>query len=119
MSEVDRQVASLSEGNTVLTAAAKEEAKKLLLGTPKEFSESVLGLLKQVVEGKATVELGERGHIGGAAATKDDAQKFSEVVDGIVKNDNLEYADAVSRASAMHPELFEAYRSQSYSFREN
>jgi hypothetical protein len=119
MSEVDRQVASLSEGNTVLTAAAKEEAKKLLLGTPKEFSESVLGLLKQVVEGKATVELGERGHIGGAAAIKDDAQKFSEVVDGIVKNDNLEYADAVSRASAMHPELFEAYRSQSYSFREN
>jgi Mu-like prophage I protein len=117
LSETDRRLQKLSEGKkSVLTPAALEVARSLILSAPEKFGQQVEQLLQAVVEGKATVQLGEFGHVGGGQGDKNGADLFLDEVNAVMKADNLAFSEAMSRVASLKPQLYYEYTQNSYAF---
>jgi phage I-like protein len=113
LADVDSKITKLSDtqggGRIVLSPAAKELAKKVMVGVPTSLSDDVYKLLELAAGGKATVELGERGltSVGGEVNA---AKQFSDEVDKVRTEKKLSYTDAVALVAREQPDLYTGYR---------
>jgi phage I-like protein len=113
LADVDSKITKLSDtqggGRVVLSPAAKELAKKVMVGVPTSLSDDVYKLLELAAGGKATVELGERGltSVGGEVNA---AKQFSDEVDKVRTEKKLSYTDAVALVAREQPDLYTGYR---------
>jgi phage I-like protein len=118
----------LSETHNLVTKLSEpKDGQALAAGTQKLLSDALLvptqENIMKLVQGYQTVQLGEtdahKGNHGGGDGS-DGVKKFNEAVDKLMKDDkDLKYADAVDKVALSDPELFQAYRASSYSFKEN
>ncbi len=104
----------------ILTPRAKELAARVLNECPAHLTESVWELLGLFRKGtSAMVELGERAgasvHYG---TERTSTEQFTSFVAALQKdNPKLSEREAMDMAAAQHPEVYNQYREDSYSFR--
>jgi phage I-like protein len=115
LSEVNVTLGELSQGDNALPVALHEDVKKVLTEVPVQHAEKFAEVLKKIHK-TGLVKLGEQGSSetkpgGDGQATK----RFNEEVKKLTEGEGaLGYADAVERIAASDPELFEAYREESF-----
>lgn len=116
LSETAMLVKKLSEpvDGRALPAGAQTALNDALL-TPSV--ENVTKLMEAITK-TGFVQLGETHVEQSGGEITDAVKKFNELVDKKVKDDEMQYADAVDAVALAEPKLFEAYRSGSYAFRE-
>ena len=114
--QLSEVTASAAAKKRAVPPAVMDSLKALMIKAPKQFSDELLVVVKQLGE-VGFVELGERaGQSGG-----DDKPAAERFVDAVKKlqedNKDLSYGDAVERVAAGDPKLFSEYQSDSYAFR--
>lgn len=113
LADVDSKITRLSDGEgggrIVLSKAARDLAKKVLVGAPTQLSDDVYKLLELAAGGKATVELGERG-FSSTGDGENAAKKFSDEVDKVRTEKKLSYSEATALVAREQPELYNGYR---------
>jgi phage I-like protein len=110
LAEVTKTVASLTDSSSkiALSSTARELAGKILLG--EDVPDSMQLLLNSLVNGSATVELGERGRAR-TEGEKSGIQELNDAVAAVRATDKeLTYSSAVTRVLAEKPALYSAYR---------
>ena len=114
LAEVQRTLSNLTEGNNVLSPAAKELAEPFMLTLGSDAHKKFAEILQMFVEGKGVVELGERGVARKVISTEDQmtgVRAFSEAVKKVqADNKDLTYAQAVHAVTLNDPDLYEQYR---------
>jgi phage I-like protein len=121
--EADSQVAKIAklDDKHELSAAAQKQLREVLLASPsKQFSDNLASLIQGLGK-EAIVVLGEKGgsENHGDADGQASTDKFNVEVKKLMEGENpMTYGDAVEKVSSTHPELFEGYRQESYSFRD-
>jgi hypothetical protein len=111
----NRLSALITGAKVSLTPVVLNEAKDLLAELPSGQADKVFGMLKAIVEGDGTIELGERGTTdptkqGGVTKTK--KQELNEAVAALQTNDKLSYTDALERVSRTQPQLYREYQQE-------
>ena len=116
LSETAMLTKKLSEpvDGRALPAGAQKLLNEALL-TPS--TENIVKLM-EAVNKTGYVQLNETEVHQGGGEVQDAVKKFNEQVDKLVKEDEMQYADAVDAVALAEPQLFEAYRAGSYAFRE-
>jgi hypothetical protein len=118
-SELRLKLAELSDSKMALPPSVEDQLVAALADPNKV---DVAKLFEAVGTLKKTgfVQLGERGRAGQqGAGNSDEYGRFEKAVKELMaKDDKLSYADAASQVALMDPDLYEAYRQNSYSFKE-
>jgi len=121
LSEAANKVAKLSEptkDNRVLPAVVQTQLQEILVSAPKTLSDKITTMVTSLNEA-GYVQLGERGESSGPASESTDAiKRFNDEVAKVMVNDKLSIGDATERVASLHPQLFQEYRAESYSFKE-
>ena len=121
LAEVEKQLTELQAGRVfALAPTAREGLRNLMLRLPAEGNKALTEFLVSVTEGKALVDLSERGYTGrrdnplaGGATTR-----FNEAIEGLLAaNKEMNYGDAVERVARENPTLFAEYREDNYTFK--
>lgn len=103
------------EKGFAIPPVSQDALTKAFMDSPSQkFTETLQQAFDELFD-KGLVQMGEKGH--SRAGTGDDSAvfKFAELTKEIQKEDDkLSYADAVVRAAARNPELFEQYQQESY-----
>jgi len=114
LSEVQRTLGELSEGNYVLSPSAKALAEPFMLTLAPESRMKFAEILKHFVERKGVVQLGEMGQSRRVISAEDQmtgVKAFSEAVKAAqVENKQLSYASAVQQVATEDPSLYDNYR---------
>ncbi|MET0466936.1 MAG: phage protease [Chitinophagaceae bacterium] len=114
--QIQAKLAEFDNSKLVLTPVAKKQVYDLLVAMPTELHEPFWGLLTNLKKSQSfLVELGERAGAsvklnGGETATK----RFTEMVNKLMANDKLSYADAVTQAASNDRSLYNEYRTESF-----
>lgn len=115
LQEVRRKMSEVGNARRILAPHVSEKLSELVAAMPPKAGNLVIELTKEILSDNGTVELGERGRAA-AGSTRDAGTRFNTEVQKLMEADaNLGYADAVTQVSAIHPDLFEAYREASTS----
>lgn len=115
LQEVRRKMSEVGNARRILSPHVSEKLSELVAAMPPKAGNLVIELVKEILTDNGTVELGERGRAA-AGSTRDAGTRFNNEVQKLMEADpNLGYADAVTQVSAVHPDLFEAYREASTS----
>jgi len=110
LQEVRRKMSEVGNARRILAPHVSEKLSELIAAMPPKAGNLVVDLVKEVLTDSGTVELGERGRAA-AGSMRDAGTRFNSEVQKLMESDeNMGYADAVTRVSAANPELFEAYR---------
>jgi phage I-like protein len=119
LQETNIRVAKLNEGAKLgVTPAAIGKIKDLALELPTTIADKFFSLVEELTAGNGLVDLSEHGkpvgNDAGATATK----KFNDAAEKYAKENEVSFADATSAVATADPDLFSAYRAESY-VREN
>lgn len=110
LQEVRRKMSEVGNARRILAPHVSEKLSELVAAMPPKAGNLVLELIKETLTDDGTVELGERGRAA-AGSVRDAGTRFNGEVQKLMEADaNMSYADAVTRVSAIHPDLFDAYR---------
>ena len=112
---VDSKLSEFDNSKLVLTPAAKELAREIMLAVPDEVSSKFYEFMESVrTSSNFMVELGERSGAsvrrGTSSADKSATQIFSERVNEKMLNEKMDFLDAADKVAAEDPALYEAYR---------
>lgn len=117
LSEANTAVQQLSEGKGyVLPVPAQEKLLQILVKSPKQLSDEIVGLFAEVKE-KGLIELQERGRLRpehDVLNTDDPVKLFTESVNRRMAENNLNYVDAVHQLASENPGLYKAYRNATF-----
>lgn len=115
LSEVELGLKSLDEpgAKTTLSPAIVEQAKAVILNSPRAVGDEVMKLLKEIQK-SGLISLGEQGRQTTDGNTKTATQQFMERSDSLAKSEKISLSDAMTQISSQDPALFEQYRSESY-----
>ncbi len=118
LSEAKVTLSEVGDEKTRLSPAIKGELAKILVGLPTKLSESLVKVLDSLVEGKATVQLGEIGSSNDHGSDDGNADEvFNKSIKALMEGeDGLSFGDAVVQASMDNPEQADGYRRNAYSF---
>lgn len=112
---VDSKLSEFDNSKLVLTPAAKELAREIMLGLSDELSGKFYEFMESVrTSSNFMVELGERSGAavrrGVSSADKSATQLFSERVNALMLNEKMEFLAAAEKVAQEDPALYEAYR---------
>jgi phage I-like protein len=124
LAEVEKRLAELQTGKTFAIApSAKEGLRALMLKMPQDGMTALTEFLVSVTEGKALVDLSERGYTGRREPLTGDATvRFNEAIQAEIQRLTeaklpADYGTAVENVSRNNPRLFEEYREGTYLFK--
>ena len=124
LAEVDKRLTELQTGKTFAIApSAKEGLRALMLKMPAEGMVALTEFLTAVTEGKALVDLSERGYTGRRDPLSGDSTvRFNDAIQAEIARlkeagQPHDYGTAVENVSRANPRLFEEYREASYLFK--
>lgn len=124
LAEVEKQLTELQTGKTFAIApSAKEGLRALMLKMPTEGAKALHEFLVAVTEGKALVDLSERGYTGQHERLSGDATvRFNEAVKAELAEmkatgQTENYGVAVENVARKNPALFNEYREDTYQFK--
>jgi hypothetical protein len=107
---VELALEKFSKGKKVLSAAAIDKTREILLVAPKELSDKITALLETVLsDDGAVVELGEQGGSAPESRNSDAIKQFTDKVKELQTTHKLSYADASVMLSTQDPQLHSAY----------
>jgi phage I-like protein len=110
LAETDATLALLSNGSKVLTPAAKEAARSIMLDDATKRAENTKALLEMVLKGVAAVELGERGRSRTDSGTATGIKVFTDAVTKeMTENNKLSYVEATRKVAQEQPDLYTEY----------
>jgi hypothetical protein len=120
--DVSKKLHEFDGSKIALSPVAKAMATKILSDPriPQEVSDSIYDLMTAMRDGQNFfVELGERagGYSRVGRDEKPAEQVFSEMVDALVLK-GKPYVQALDEVARANPDLYNQYRSESYSFKE-
>lgn len=112
---VDSKLSEFDNSKLVLTPAAKELAREIMLGISDELSAKFFQFMESVrTSSNFMVELGERSGAavrrGFSTADKSATQLFSERVNEKMLNEKMDFLTAADVVAKDDPALYEAYR---------
>jgi hypothetical protein len=120
--DVARKLSEFDGSKIALSPVAKATASKLLSDPriPQDVADGIYELMTMMRDGQNFfVELGERA--GGFSRVGRDEKPaemvFSELVDGLVLK-GMKYTEALDKVARENRDLYDQYRSESYSFKE-
>lgn len=116
LSEVRLQLAEFSSGDHVVAPAVIEQMTKILSETPKKLGDQIVDTFRTMVKG-GIIQLGEIGHSGGRSTLGEEPSKqFHDLVEAAMKasDGKLTYVDAMEAVSRQQPDLYRAYRKETY-----
>lgn len=114
--KVRGQIASLSDGVAALPPSVEEQLVAALSGESVDVTKlfEAFGTLKKT----GFVQLTEKGRAGGQGQNGQD-DPFGKAIKSLMEKDTkLSFADAAEQIALQDPDVYEAYRQGSYSFRE-
>jgi phage I-like protein len=120
LSEVKGQLDSLQQGKTfALAPSAREGLEKILLTSDSAAGKALHEFLAAVMEGKALVDLSEKGYSGrGQVSGIDPTMRFNDAVKALTEGPlKMDYGTAVEQVARENPQLFDEYRNASYQFK--
>jgi len=124
LAEVEKQLVELQGGKQfALAPSARDGLRTLMLKMPPEGAKLLYEFLVSVTEGKALVDLSERGYTGRRENMSGDATvRFNEAVQGYMKEQKaagteVDYGSAVEHVARTQPALFNEYREDTYQFK--
>lgn len=110
LAETDVTLASLSNGNRVLSPAAKELTRSIMLDDGSKQGENLKALLEMALKGSAVVELGERGRSRTDSSSSTGVKAFTDAVTKEMStNTKLSYVDATKKVAQEQPDLYTDY----------
>lgn len=112
---VDSKLSEFDNSKLVLTPAAKELAREIMLGLSEDLSGKFYTFMDHVrTSSNFMVELGERSGAavrrGQFSGEKSATQLFSERTNELMLNEKLDFLAAADRVAKEDPALYEAYR---------
>jgi phage I-like protein len=120
LAEVTTQLAELQRGRVfALAPVVREELQNILLKSSPEAGKTLAEFLEKVMDGKALVDLSERGYTGrNREPAADSTGRFNDLVQAFLKeNKGSNIGDATEAVAKANPQLFADYREQSYLFK--
>jgi len=121
LADVNVRLSELNTTDQTLVPAVQKKVANLLASAPENVSTQLFEVIKDFVDGKAVVKLGEVGVSGSGfqrqADNSDSAgSQFNDLVVKLTEGESpMAYADAVEKVSVDHPDLFDRYRAESFS----
>jgi phage I-like protein len=116
LAEANAKLTKLNaDPNRVLSPACSKRLSDILVVAPKKLGDQVYDLIQSVLK-DGVVELGERGGADPTRTMQESAaQQFSTLVSKVQsESKDGNYADAVEKVSRENPDLYEAYRRESF-----
>jgi phage I-like protein len=117
--DIEAKLKELDEGvdGFKVPPVVKNHLRYVMLNSPQAVADQVLEQYKKTLD-LGLVDMTEKGWV---RRNSDQTPKamFGAKVKELMEQDKLSEPDAMERASAMYPDLYNEYRTESYSFREN
>jgi phage I-like protein len=118
MTDVKRKLNDAASDRLALSPVAHQRLSEIVAGMPKESGDKIIDVVKMIISEGGLVQLGESGYASAEGRNKDAGARMEAAVKKLMsENDKLEYGDAMTTVAAMDPELFDAYRSMTYTDR--
>lgn len=110
LAETDATLAGLSNGNKVLSPAAKELTRSIMLDDASKQGENLQKLLEMALKGSAVVELGERGRSRTNTESDTGVKAFTDAITKtMTENAKLSYVEATRKVALEAPDLYDNY----------